>query len=292
MGNTHRSMMSTVSQTAEKGGPLEKLLLALSLQNTYGDKPFCDRDELFETRKHLAAKYTKVNWPGVENLADYSWRDDDGNIYLQSIDEDLCTIILAKNCLHFRVTYWHCTGNKVGEWVQEMNLSTIKADDTAPLDSAERNFPREDVGIGRLPGRVYKMMHEYVRVEQIHSIAQCPERWSYPVFCLLFNLAKITDIQNDLVIKPEPELLAKIDEHVTEIITGREYQTTLPAGDNEKAPTEVGMESQMLTDRLEVMSMSSTNSAADKAMRELSEKTGLPIEDLVSSNPQLQQLQA
>lgn len=275
---------------AEKGGPLEKLLLALSLQNTYGDMPLCEREELFETRKQLSARYTKVNWPGVENLADYSWRDDDGNIYLQSIDDDLCTIILAKNCLHFRVTYWHLTGNKVGEWVQEMNLSTIKGpDDTAQpglTDSIDRRDVPSDVNIGRLPGRVYKMMHEYVKVEQIHSIAQCPERWSYPVFCLLFNLAKITDIQNDLVIKPEPELLAKIEDNVVEIITGREYQTTLPAGDIDKAPAaDRSMESQMFSERAEVMSMSSTSSAADKAMRELSEKTGLPIEDLVSSNP-------
>ena len=102
---------------------------------------------------------------------------------------------MAKNCLHFRVTYWHLTGNKIGEWVQEMNLSTIKADDTAGLaDSIDRREVPDDVNIGRLPGRVYRMMHEYVRVEQIHSIAQCPERWSYPVFCLLFNLAKIADI--------------------------------------------------------------------------------------------------
>ena len=66
------------------------MLLALSLHNTYGDKPLCEREELFETRKHLTTKLTKVNWPGVENLADYSWRDDDDNIYLQSMDDDLC----------------------------------------------------------------------------------------------------------------------------------------------------------------------------------------------------------
>ena len=121
--------------------------------------------------------------------------------------------------------------------MQELNLSTIKyGDDTVEHPKLDEDmgqaFPR-DVNIGRLPGRVYKMMHEYVKVEQIHSIAQCPERWTYPVFCLLFNLAQLTDIANDLVIKPEPELLARIDENVTEIITGREYQTTLPAGDGD-----------------------------------------------------------
>jgi 3-methyladenine DNA glycosylase Mpg len=87
---TSRSMVSTMSQANEKAGPLEKLLLALSLQNTYGDRPLCEREELFETRKHLQSKLTKVNWPGVDNLTDYSWRDDEGNIYLQSIDDDLC----------------------------------------------------------------------------------------------------------------------------------------------------------------------------------------------------------
>jgi hypothetical protein len=38
--------------------------------------------------------------------------------------------------------------------------------------------------------RVMKMMYEYARVEQIHSLSQCPERWAYPLH-LLLSLKKI-----------------------------------------------------------------------------------------------------
>ena len=44
-GVTNRSQM-TVTGSTDKGGPLEKLLLALSLLNTYSDVPNCVRDEL------------------------------------------------------------------------------------------------------------------------------------------------------------------------------------------------------------------------------------------------------
>ena len=43
-----------------------------------------------------------------------------------------------------------------------------------------------------------KMMHEYARIEQIHSIAQCSERWAYPL-SLLLKLKKV-DVDSELVV--------------------------------------------------------------------------------------------
>jgi hypothetical protein len=31
-------------------------------------------------------KHTKVNWPGEENVDEYSWIDEQGNTHLKSID--------------------------------------------------------------------------------------------------------------------------------------------------------------------------------------------------------------
>lgn len=142
---SHRSLAQTqASQTARQMeasvGPLEKLLLAISLFNTYADVPIVARDEIFAGKKtYKATALTKVHWPGMENLADYSSVDKDGNYILKSIDEDLCEIVLSRDCLHFRVSYWQLTDNKEGHWVQAqgdgahanfpMNLSTIQAEE-------------------------------------------------------------------------------------------------------------------------------------------------------------------
>lgn len=80
--------------------------------------------------------------------------------------------------------------------------------------------------------RVMKMMYEYVRVEQIHSIAQFPERWAYPLG-LLLQLNKINP-ETDLAIT---SCLAtyKFNQNVVEIIRGREYQTALPENADERS---------------------------------------------------------
>ena len=93
--------MTTIG--SDKGGPLEKLLLALSLVNTYSDLPNCSREELHSERQLRHTKLSKVHWPGLDNIADYFFKDENENYYLHSIDDDLATIILSENCLHFRV---------------------------------------------------------------------------------------------------------------------------------------------------------------------------------------------
>lgn len=69
-----------------------------------------------------------------------------------------------------------------------------------------------------------KMMFDYARVEQIHSIAQCPDKWAYPLH-LLLSLKQI-DVGQDLSI-PATSSLFNYHEHATEIIPGREYATQL-----------------------------------------------------------------
>ena len=120
-----------------------------------------------------------MHWPGLDNLQDYSFKDENGNYYLQSVDDDLATVILSDNCLHFRVQYWHFTGNKVGQWVaadQAMNLSTINCEDPNLQTDLQDDLVNQNQNynqIGRISEKqkVYKMMYEYVKVEQIHSIA-------------------------------------------------------------------------------------------------------------------------
>ena len=60
-----------------------------------------------------------------------------------------------------------------------------------------------------------RMVYQYVQVEQIHSVSQCPGRWAYPL-SLLFKMNNI-DIQNDLVIMTDQEI-ANCDKMVSEIL--------------------------------------------------------------------------
>jgi len=69
------------------------------------------------------------------------------------------------------------------------------------------------------------MVYEYARIEQIHSVAQCPPRWAYPVQ-LLMN-CKGVNLYSDLIISPINEL-ADCTDHTTEIIARKEFQTLLP----------------------------------------------------------------
>jgi hypothetical protein len=81
---------------------------------------------------------------------------------------------------------------------------------------------------GALPPhhRQMRMLYQYVLVEQIHSVSQCPGRWSYPLN-LLFKLANF-DIQNDLVIMIDQSILQS-GKMVNEIIKGKEYKIPLPS---------------------------------------------------------------
>jgi hypothetical protein len=53
--------------------------------------------------------------------------------------------------------------------------------------------------------RAMKMLYQYVRLEQIHSLAQCPDRWCFPLR-LLLGLKKV-DLHRELYILPIESLL-------------------------------------------------------------------------------------
>ena len=65
-----------------------------------------------------------------------------------------------------------------------------------------------------------KMIYQYIRIEQIHSVAQVPKRWSYPIK-LLLSLKKV-DPFTELAITPTDDIVSPEIEAM-EIIRGREY---------------------------------------------------------------------
>ena len=68
-----------------------------------------------------STKLTKVSWPGEDNLDEYTWMDEQGNLHLRSIDDDLCEIVLSANCIHFKVSFLYLLPNKKAEWVNVAN---------------------------------------------------------------------------------------------------------------------------------------------------------------------------
>ena len=75
------------------------------------------RRELFEESVKKPSKLTKVSWPGEDNVDEYSWIDEVGNLHLRSVDDGLCEVILAANNLHFRVHFLYLVASKSAQWV-------------------------------------------------------------------------------------------------------------------------------------------------------------------------------
>ena len=71
---------------AISGDALEKLLLAIQLYNTYSEIPILTRPEIFSELARKQSKMTKVTWPGLENVDEYTWVDEEGNTHLRSVD--------------------------------------------------------------------------------------------------------------------------------------------------------------------------------------------------------------
>ena len=92
-----------------------------------------------------------------------------------------------------------------------------------------------------------KMMYEYSRIEQIHSVAQCPDRWAYPIQ-LLMRLKKL-DLHTELAIPPVQSMFGGCS--ATELVRGREYSTPLPVDVSlrtvEDKPVDVGMNSTIIS---------------------------------------------
>lgn len=110
------ALNKSVSDKSLSAGPLDKLLLALKLFNTYTDNPIISRKEQFQDPDaglvQKLAKYSKVTWPGLDNVDEYTWIDEQGNLHLKSIDSDLCELILSQNCVHFKVIYLYLIPHK------------------------------------------------------------------------------------------------------------------------------------------------------------------------------------
>lgn len=121
-------------------------------------------------------------------------------------------------------------------------------------------------------------MHEYVRIEQIHSICNCPPNWAYPVFCLLFKLVpNLGNLLEELVIRPDMNAVTQLESQTTEIVNGREYQTNLPSTKIEEQQTDnAAATTSVLSDD------AYTSSASYKVMQDLSIKLGVPMADLIA----------
>lgn len=202
---------------------------------------------------------TKVSWPGQDNIDEYSWIDEQGNLHLKSIDDGLCEVILAANCLHFRVQFLYLLPYKKAQWVStDPNLQTMG--DQQPVDdcmSAYRSqYTLSQFNKSHLTHysnnqgtRMMRMMYEYCKMEQIHSVAQCPDRWAYPIQ-LLMRLKKL-DLHTELAILPVQSMFSGCT--ATELVRGREYSTPLPVDVSlrtaEDRPVDVGMNSTIVSNQ-------------------------------------------
>ena len=64
-------------------------------------------------------KYVEAQWPGLENLAEYSWVDEQGNVHIRTTDDDqVAQLILSKNGFQVTVNYLHLLPIKKPCWVQ------------------------------------------------------------------------------------------------------------------------------------------------------------------------------
>ena len=292
-------MNSFRASSSLSAGPLDKLLLALKLFNTYTDNPIISRNEQLEDPDagvvQKLAKYTKVTWPGLDNVDEYTWIDEQGNLHLKSVENDLCELILSQNCVHFKVIYLYLVPNKKPQWVNLEGTGSQQFNDEASAYRSQMSAS----GYQKQGTRVMKMMYEYVRVEQIHSLAQFPERWAYPLG-LLLQLNKINPA-TDLAIASCLSTY-KHNQNVIEIIRGREYQTPLPENSEERSShvseamlnqtlTSVGSyASKFLGDAAQTVKdglggHGVYDKLSHKSLLEMSIKSGQAIEDLLANNP-------
>ncbi len=84
---------------------VDKVNLAVQWVNSFGDGLIINREEVFKERDLLPHKFTSVTWPGSDNLEDYSYTDQEGNLHLRSVDDSQSEIVLARNGLTFSVSF-------------------------------------------------------------------------------------------------------------------------------------------------------------------------------------------
>ena len=88
-------------------------------------------------------------------------------------------------------------------------------------------------------------------------------------------MANLKDFEEELHIQPDVEILDKIKDHVVEIVSGREYQTKLPAGDQDNDTEFSKSESEFKSEH------SQMQSAAEKSLKDLSTKLGIQVDELI-----------
>ena len=171
----------------------------------------------------------------MDNVDEYSWIDEEGNFHLRSIEDELCEVVLSANCLHVRVNFLYMLQNKKGKWVTSaQNYQGQNFDDGVSENRSHVSRITQSVMSGNSE-RTMCMHYEYIRIEQIHSVAQIPSRWSYPLK-LILSLKKLDPV-SELFIQPIEEVLSP-DLQAQEILRGKEYQTSLPTNPAHRVKSE------------------------------------------------------
>ena len=124
---------------------------------------------------------TSAVWPGHLNFEEYVEQDQEGNLSLKTVDENQSAqLVLSKNGFSFTVSYLFMLPNKKPQW-QELSQSNLK-------DSTLRNILNHSFASGSSKApheKRLRMVYEYVRLTQIHSVNRFPQRWCYPLSLLI-----------------------------------------------------------------------------------------------------------
>lgn len=187
--------------------------LAIRFHNTFGDTPVATPES---ERVNLASKVTSAVWPGHLNVEEYVSQDEEGNLCLKSVDEN-ASIVLSKDGFHFTVSFLVMMPGKKPQW-QEV------ADDG---DSSLRSILNQSVCTSRSEKRM-RMVYEYMRATQVHSINRFPPRWCYPLSLLLHY-------RPDLALPPQFSChFHSATPCYSELLRGKEYSTELPLPSDSK----------------------------------------------------------
>ncbi len=99
--------------------------------------------------------------------------DESGNLHLKAVDFESShtEIVLSANGFQLSVTFLMRRPNKKPQW-QEINDQSLRQSYSSSL-------------LGKTNERRLRMVYDYVKITQIHSINRFPHRWCYPVSLLL-----------------------------------------------------------------------------------------------------------
>lgn len=93
---------------------------------------------------------------------------------MRSVDDN-SSLVLSKDGFHFTVSFLVMLPGKKPQW-QEVNEESG--------DSTLRSILNQSVCTSRSEKRL-RMVYEYARITQVHSLNRFPPRWCYPISLLL-----------------------------------------------------------------------------------------------------------